>query len=1106
MRHGKREIGSIRRRRHTLGGVRIVVGLFLAAALGCLGGGAAWAQEDFGKALKEFNALIKELRVITGELKVHLPPLRIVGGEEVHGQVIASYKGIEKAFLTVPDVEVYIENVGTGAESPHVKTDLGGTYVIPKQPAGTYRVCWKKPGWYAECMDKSFLLKNATAYPGLIRIRPEADARKRGLYRGHVALADGGSCWFDQEFFDLEETASVELVELITGTVKQQIRANDHGDFVLTGVPTTTPFQVRTKCGKEIVRSAVFPNLADLSGIFAAQIVVPDHRPHITTVYAADAGKRIRRAPVGATVEVQAEVTDGDNDALRFDWRVLNGAGSLAPSTTEKVKWTLPAQPGRYNLYVVVDDGRGGRHMKRLLFDVGIDTVLFGGTVVGSDGPPVAKASVTVNGDAVTADANGNFRIKVPAADSYVLHIEAEGYVELGRRLQTEMPGNTWVMTKAFAQAIDPGKDNVIVDGRKDWIRPDPDKEQEKRPRRPSRLTIFANTLIGVDGTAPVAANGPFTAYFATIDSNTELLPGDYSAVDSGGNKVFMQSAGAAFIDVRDATGRKYRLRPDATALLGGAVQAPQLNNAGGVAPNIDVFSYDPKSGAWIQDEPSAALVGGNVYEVKLTKFSTKNFDQSKPNPACLRVTVDQGILDLGNVRARVDVATGSDSVERRETELDVFDNAFYNMPLNAPFTIEVFQGAPPGDQLIFADVGNTGGSWGGTGEPPAPYLGCKAHVTLTFPTQPPAFLQYSKGTGSLAKAQGYYAAIAATTDKPTLGQWWGANGFDPVDGSGGTRTSFLNHNDLGFGRDMHCRSNGAIGAIGDPIAGNVDIACYVTNYGEPNQEIGNANLAETADTATAVATVAMEYSAVAGQNPNNRIVKFYVYLGGQASGALTEAADLDKAGPKFVPNLCEICHGGNYNPADQANPTFDEVNLGSSFREFDAYSFKFPGSNPQAAQEADFLTQNTMVYHSKPSPPIQEVIKAFYAGGATIDQNAVPTGWFLPPAAVIAPQEDLYLKIVGKSCRTCHVAQPAYNPLVAPLPLDTYPSWATYEQFRDNRSLVYALACSVKAMPNALVTFKNFWLSLGPHRPDYLGSFTDAGTGWQPALGACDP
>lgn len=269
-------------------------------------------------------------------MRIKLPLAGFKGGE-VHGQVVASYKGVERAFLMVPDVEVYVEDVVTGTQSAPVKTDLGGTYIIPKQPAATYRVCWRKDGWIPECMDKTFTLKNVTAFPGLIGICPirtvagaaTAVVQQTGIVRGRVQLADAGTCWFDQQFFGLQETAVVELVELVTGTVVQRIRANDHGDFVLTKTPTTVAFQIRTRCGNEIVRTVVFPHLADLSGGTPLQITVPNNTPRIKTVFATDGAKLIRRASLGTSVQVRAEAEDPDGDALVVLGRSMHTTGPM---------------------------------------------------------------------------------------------------------------------------------------------------------------------------------------------------------------------------------------------------------------------------------------------------------------------------------------------------------------------------------------------------------------------------------------------------------------------------------------------------------------------------------------------------------------------------------------------------------------------------------------------------------------------------------------------------------------------------------------------------------------------------------------------------------
>ena len=118
------------------------------------------------------------------------------------------------------------------------------------------------------------------------------------------------------------------------------------------------------------------------------------------------------------------------------------------------------------------------------------------------------------------------------------------------------------------------------------------------------------------------------------------------------------------------------------------------------------------------------------------------------------------------------------------------------------------------------------------------------------FPSSP--FLT-RKGTGSSAGALGYYGTIDPLNLRTKLGAWWTHNGFD-LNGAGEIRTAYLNNNDLGFGRDMHCQQQG------------LSVAWYVTNYGLPNQNPNNANLALAANKKQAGATVSMEYKPIEGQ------------------------------------------------------------------------------------------------------------------------------------------------------------------------------------------------------------------------------------------------
>jgi len=212
-----------------------------------------------------------------------------------------------------------------------------------------------------------------------------------------------------------------------------------------------------------------------------------------------------------------------------------------------------------------------------------------------------------------------------------------------------------------------------------------------------------------------------------------------------------------------------------------------------------------------------------------------------------------------------------------------------------------------------------------------------------------------------------------------TLGDWWTKNGFDPVTGLGTDVISawYLNSNDLGFGREMHCRVTsyspylvkkiltGASGLVlpssgrdvGDlyPMAGDLyldntwlenlsleapdylqlfkgypaTIACYVVNYttdfcnNYPTNLAHNANLAYEGQQAIlanpgvnpthAYGTVAMEFSPVEGFGELGPMTKFYVYDGRTASGQRQSLANLDGCGAKSVPELCMSCHGGDW-------------------------------------------------------------------------------------------------------------------------------------------------------------------------------------------------
>jgi hypothetical protein len=358
------------------------------------------------------------------------------------------------------------------------------------------------------------------------------------------------------------------------------------------------------------------------------------------------------------------------------------------------------------------------------------------------------------------------------------------------------------------------------------------------------------------------------------------------------------------------------------------------------------------------------------------------------------------------------------------------------------------------------------------------PEIGIAAALSNPGPPLPAGhFLSFKQNDEATAKR--YYGAIDPRNLRLTLGQWWTLNGFDQA-GGGGTRTAYLNDNDLGIGRDMHC--------IEKPSG---DIACYVTNYGDFTQNAESANLAWQADRDHALATVAMEYSAIEGAEGAGKIVKFYVFKGGNVSGPRLLSVSLETNGQeKYVPGLCVVCHGGTYSPDMSSNITPDEADLGSSFREFDLATFKYPTATPRSSQEASFKRLNEIVTDTKPAPAISDLVSGWYRSSAVQDNDFIPSDWKGDA------QSKLYKNVVAKSCRTCHVALvSSYSNSVM--------SWTSYNQFQAEKGRIQSFVCGKnKFMPHAFVTFSNFWLRDDKSGPATLASFKD--TNWDPPFGDC--
>ena len=993
--------------------------------------------------------------------------------------------------IYVPEFEVVLVNDASGAQVASTKTDVFGRFYFRYQLAGTYRICWSGPGWVAGCSPEKVTVNNNISYVASIAVNPEfkkaADGSGVGAFWGRVKLADGSSPFFAEEFFAIQHTADVTVTDL-AGNALQQTVTNASGEFIIVGVPAS---QLRTAARMDATRAALVTPAAVVASGGPIVITLSNSRPILRSLAAAVAGRGVREASQGALLDVAAEVRDPDGDPLTFTWKPGPGSGRIVSTAGAKAVWQLENASGQQALYVLVSDGNGGETSQSVSIKATGSDVSFAGTVLTQTGVPIAKPTVNINGASLTGDTNGAFFAKVPRADRYVVNVSSPNFAPTSRIFDQSGLYNEYRLVQTTVTLIDPTAPAEIADLR---------KEGRARELRPAVIRLEAGSLVGSDGKA---ATGPILARIATIDVANAEMPGDYGA-RSGGREVNLLSYGAVYAEFVDAAGNRYKVAPGKTA----EVVLPPPAALKNPPPTIALWSYNEQTGYWDDLNMVATFdAARNAYVGKVPGFSTINTDIAKTNAACVRVLLDN--VDRSQLKARVTYDSGGTPfAQTPEFVLGDALNAIYRLPENTNVKITVLDATnnnvvnaakllDVNQQVLANNVINTGPAsqplW-----PATPYENCAtASIRLDVPVGNISripFLQF-KGVGSEPLTVGYYKGLDsglsfdANTQTwsggthSTLGAWWTQAGFDPATGAGGTRAAYLNHNDLGLGRDMHIRK-----------AANGDVFAYVTNYGKADQNPANADDALNQTLAKQGASVAMEFTSLAGLT--GKVVKFFVFNSGQPTGRLINSADLDGFGQKFVPNLCTTCHGGEvYFPVNAAAPTALEVSLrpsaaatvGSSLREFDTDSFKYPGGlgTLPAASRQSFFDLNQLVKDSNPQPAITAVINGWYNGLQPTDppnSAFTPSGWI---DAAQPQKQQLYQQVVARTCRTCHLAFSQTSPVSGI-------NWTAYPQFQLHRTTIQNYVCGAnKYMPHALMTYRNFWLLSGPHRPTVLGSFT---------------
>ena len=985
-------------------------------------------------------------------------------GAEVHGHVSSRFGERETRVggtFRLPDVTVYLEDPITGRTSREVSTDAHGYFAIPMEPRGTYHLCMEAPGFIASCDPAAIHLTDQDyARPADFSINP-----KPGALYGRVMQADGISgaklpCFRDSVAFGVQDHPRVTLMTLASDPIRS-VRVNNRGQYVVPAVPSSGTFQLRATCGDAhddvVIKTSAKSPLQEQNFGFS------NSAPRIRSIVARFNGDAVRSAAPGDTLEVTVLAKDPDGDSLHYRWGSVDS--SFQTSDAPVVGWTLGSAPARETLHVEVFDSKGGFATRKLSIVTETSDARFSGVVIDADSYlPLSGVGVSVNGEAIETDSSGSFSIQTAESNRYVLNSEKFSYVFQSHVLHAPTANFEIRMRRVPVQSFSPEKPVLF-------------RTEQSREGLAGSLQIPPDCLVDKSGAMAV---GTLKGAFYTYDPGASNgIPGDYSAIDSGGNDVRLESYGTWGIDIWDSSSQTYNLKPGCEADFALEVGTAQQGSA---PPKIPLLEYDTVRGYWIEAAPPAKFVAG-AYIGSVPAFSQWNTDVEFNDSACIEIQVDEERTNYPfNIRVTIPTTSGTDKI--KEFPVTERYNGLFRLPPNETITIEMLPNSGP--SVVLKTITANSGGVVADAFPDFPYSDCKGVDTATgespvvlaldLPEQNSVYLSrkggfYGEDDPDIEnflqddEAYHYYENIgmfSPTNPKETLTQWLSENDFATDEVS----AIYYNDLDLKFGRQMHCRNTTGGG-----------LACYVTNFGDAGGPVQPA-LDEAIADVNEIATVAMEYDPSIPEGQPNRI-KFYVY--GADGGYLTRAI-LDSQGPKPVPHICLVCHGGTYDDRDDDLPGGDVV--GGAFREFDVFGFKFDENSGYTKdnQEEAFRKLNAMVKATAPNSdnpddPIVDLIDGLYhpssvdTVGAAATDNYVPVDWGSDAA--------LYSTVVKKYCRACHIAQ------------STSLDFFDFSAFDSRKFSIDLDICTSMEMPHAEAAFANFWFSMDPAAPHYLADGT---------------
>jgi hypothetical protein len=593
----------------------------------------------------------------------------------------------------------------------------------------------------------------------------------------------------------------------------------------------------------------------------------------------------------------------------------------------------------------------------------------------------------------------------------------------------------------------------------------------------------YSNTLFGIQQ----------SSFITATDSAGHVVRGPVRANDDG--EYVLAGVPAAEIRVRATCG------PASTEAM---VEALQFSSDTIVALDLNINSLPPESvsmNAKLYGELVTTVLPGSAVQL------TAEAKGGNPDSLQYRWTTDQGFGSIRSSEGNQAQWIAPPDFSSGKIHVLVADGKGGFTDSSITLQVEGTSAKDPTPEPYAHAVVKNGMRQGEDGQYIPPY----PDYTPDPPYMSP-FLTLKGNTGDGTTTAKYYQTVigpgytdpthCTEKERCTLGTWLTANGWN-ADGTvktGGkeARTVFLNNNDLGYVRDMHCTHLDT---------DESKVACWVTNYSSPNQEVvdiyknkmlllnikklendfTNASQATPNGKGGAQATVTMEYRIIPNVNHNKPVVTFIAYgpppPGKKLGDApVTEGSSQDGFDERPIPGMCNNCHGGrdfNINVRDG-----DPINVHGQFIVFDLSTFIYSKQDglKKSDQQAAFKNQNLWVKLTDPEPAIKNLICGWYSKGFQGTRGCKDSDLTLPEAyEQYVPvgwkgQETLYGNVV-RTCRTCHTA------------LINGRNFTSYDNFQTNAKKISKQVCGAgnnvtKVMPHDAISYLNFWRDEPPGNP----------------------